>query len=434
MADQSRARSPVQSNTAPSFGEPSADRAPLDRGNGRGNAFMQDQLRAQTAPACTPEGPVGDYVTMTSADKATYLAELFRTPGMQGTFQSRGFNNTDQSQLAAVMQNEGGTNERRRALGTHYAGSARSLTRKLAAGGYRDLARLDGAESDRKVVLTEDERAVLTAAQRGSVDLAALSGAAGPAKDQASAALTDVGVTHQTALYDEFSALDGRQRSGERLPREDQGRLQSLGRHSLYSSGNFAQARGVSSGRFGEIYQEGQTRFEPTRYARSRDSVERWHAGGEQGAGGKVGAGGESARDWVGRHPQEREGNHDALADAETSWGTAQVMGHFADRGDLHKADGSAYGMDDMRAAGARRSPNATDVDMQISYFRDVAKVPGHLGNAEALATQYNGPGAPPSYADGLRSNATRYDRARDGLQTCPPERLSELEGATRNA
>ncbi len=427
MPNQSRLRSPAQATTPPT-----PDRPP-ERANGRGNAFLQERLRARQGPACTPDGPTGDYVTMGPGDKASYLAELFRTPDLQSTFGSRGLNGTDQTQLAAVMQNEGGTNERRRALGTHYSGSAQSLTRKLAAGGYRDLSQLSGAEADRKLGLTEDERAVLTAAQQGSVDLAALRGAAGPARDQASAALTDAGATHQTALYDEFSALDTRQRSGERLPREEQARLQALGGHPLYSSGTFADARGVSSSRFREIYNEGQTRFEPTRYAQSRDTVERWQAGGERGDGGKIGAGAESARNWVGRHPQERAGNHDALADAETSWGTAQIMGHYADRGDLHKADGTSYGMDDMRGAAARRSPNGTDVDMQISYFRDVAKVPGHLGNADDLAVQYNGPGAPTSYADGLRANASRFDRARENLPACAPDRVSELDGAAPN-
>ncbi len=326
------------------------------------------------------------------------------------------------------MQNEGGTNERRRMLGTHYATAARNLTKKLAAGGYKDLAQLAGAESDKKVVLTEDERAILTAAQSGSVDLAALKGAPGAAREQATEALTNAGVNHQSALYDEYSALDSRKRGGEKLGKEDQSRLGVLGRRSLYSSGNFESARGVSSGRFKGIYEEGQTRFEAARYASSRDKVERWQAGGEKGNGGNVGVGSESAKDWVGRHPEARTGNHDALADAETSWGTAQVMGHYADRGNLNNADGGKFTMDDMRAAGRRRSPNSTDVDMQISYFRDVANVPGHLGNANDLAVQYNGAGAPPSYADGLRGNAARFNRARDGLAPCPPDQRTELD------
>ena len=36
------------------------------------------------------------------------------------------------------------------------------------------------------------------------------------------------------------------------------------------------------------------------------------------------------------RHPEGREGNMDAMADTETSWGTTQVSGHYAD---LHRAD-----------------------------------------------------------------------------------------------
>lgn len=404
--------------------------APQRPANGRGNAFLQDQLRAQ-APQCTADGPVGDYVTMEGGGKAEYLAELFQTPGVQSTFGKRGFNARDQSQLAAIMQNEGGTNERRRMLGTQYASAARHLTQKLAAAGYRDLGNLAGADQDRKVNLTEDERAVLTAAQGGTVSLSALAGG-GQERTQAQAALTDVGVAHQGALYDEYSGLDGRQRGGETLSRQDRTRMTQLAGHSLYSSGTFGDARGLSSERFRGVYQEGQTRFEPSRYARSRNAIERWEAGGEKGAGGSVGAGSESAQDWVGRHPEAKTGNHDALADAETSWGTAQIMGHYADRGNLKNADGAAFTMDDMRASGARRSPNGTDVDMQISYFRDVANVPGHLGNADDLAVQYNGPGAPPSYADGLRSNASRFDRARQLLPDCPPGLGASLDDGRR--
>lgn len=401
---------------------------PTQPANGRGNSFQQDRLREQTqAGSCA--APTGDYVTMEADGKAKYLAELFRTSETQTTFGERGFNGTDQSQLAAIMQNEGGTNERRRMLGSQYASAARSLARKLAAGGYTDMARLDGAEQDRRVVLNEEERAVLTAAQSGGLDLAALNGGAGASRDRASEALTNVGVNHQTALYDEYSGLDARQRSGEKLATADQTRLGSLSRRGLGSSGSFSDARGMSSNRFRSVYDEGQTRFEPSRYARSRDSIERWTAGGEKGNGASVGAGSESAKDWVGRHPEARTGNHDALADAETSWGTAQIMGHYADRGNLHTAKGGTFGMDDMRAAGARRSPNNTDVDMQISYFRDVANVPGHLGSAEDLAVQYNGPAAPPSYAQGLRDNASRYDRARGGLAPCAPHKVSALEG-----
>ena len=104
-------------------------------------------------------------------------------------------------------------------------------------------------------------------------------------------------------------------------------------------------------------------------------------------------------------------------------------MGHYADRGDLHHADGTNFTMDDMRSAAGRRSPDGTDVDMQISYFRDVAGVAGHLGSAEDIAVQYNGPAAPPSYAAGLNANAARYDRAVNDLpgMLAGPQRRSDL-------
>lgn len=396
-------------------------------GGGRGNAFRAEQLGQQQAgPQCTTTGPTGDYVTMGPEQKADYLAELFATPDVSTTFSKRGFNNADQAQLAGIMQNEGGLNERRRMLGSHYASAARSLVGKLRAAGVA-LGALAGAEQNPKVRLTEDERAVLSAAQSGAVDLAALSGS-GDAQKQAQEALTNVGVDHQTALYTEYSALAARQRGGERLGRDDAARLAALSNRSLYSSGSFDDARGMSAARFRSVYDEGQTRFEPSRYARSRNAIERWQAGGQKGAGAGVGAGGESARDWTARHPEALSGNHDALADAETSWGTAQIMGHYADRGDLKNADGARYTMDDMRASAGRRSPNGTDVDMQISYFRDIANVPGHLGSAEDVSVVYNGPAAPQSYADGLRENAARYERARRGVTPCPPDRRAGIE------
>jgi hypothetical protein len=384
-------------------------------------------------PGCTPTGPTGDYVTMGGNDKAGYLAELFRTPGVAKTFQDRGFNNTDQSQLAAVMQNEGGLNERRRMLGSHYTLAAHVLVRKLTAVG-RSATQLDGAEADPKLKLTEDEKAVLTAAQGGQFDLAAIDSKDTKTQEAARGGLLQAGIDHQSALFDEYSGLVGRQKGGEKLSKDEQARMSSLRGHTLYSSGTFGDARGMSSARFKGVYDEGQTRFEPSRFARSRDHIERWEAGGEKGDGGSVGAGNESSKDWVARHPEAKNGDMDALADAETSWGTAQIMGHYADRGDLHKADGTSFGMGDMRAAAGRRSPDGTDVDMQISYFRDVAGVQGHLGSAQDIAVQYNGPDAPPSYADGLTSNAARYNRARSGLapEDCVPGRQSLLDDPER--
>jgi hypothetical protein len=284
-------------------------------------------------------------------------------------------------------------------------------------------------EADPKLKLTEDEQAVLAAAQQGQVDLASLRSRDSATREQAEGALTDVGIAHQSALFDEYSGLAARQRGGEKLGKQDASRLRGLSRRSLYSSGDFADARGISSERFRGIYQEGQTRFEPSRFASSRDKVERWIDRGEKGEGGDVGAGRETASSWVNRHPEARQGNMDALADAETSWGTAQIMGHYADRGDLHRADGTNFTMDDMRSAAGRRSPDGTDVDMQISYFRDVAGVAGHLGSAEDIAVQYNGPAAPPSYAAGLNANAARYDRAVNDLpgMLAGPQRRSDL-------
>lgn len=404
---------------------------PAQGGGGRGNSFLQDQLQgAQAAPCETPDLS-GDYVTMTPSQKAEYLATLFNTPGVASTFDQRGFNARDQTQLAAVMQNEGGTNERRRGLVNHYESTARRLVQKLAAVGV-ELGQLEGAERARGLRLAEDERAVLTAAQQGRVDLAALSGE-GATRDAAQANLAQVGVDHQTALYDEYSGLATKQRGGEALSREERTRYGLLQGRSLYSSGTFADARGLSSGRFRGVYDEGQTRFEAARYARSRNTLERHIAGGEEGEGGTVGVGRETSKDWLARHPEGREGNMDAMADAETSWGTAQVMGHYADRGDLHKADGTNFTMDDMRGAAARRSPNGTDVDMQISYFRDIAQVPGHLGSAEDISVQYNGPSAPQSYTDSLVSGASRYDRARDNLPDCDPSLRSDLPDPMRS-
>src|SRR5262249_51617422 len=137
---------------------------------------VRDDAPGARRDDCPPEGPPGDYVTMGPGDKATYLAGLFRSPSVASTFDQRGMNGNDQAQLAAVMENEGGLNERRRMLGEHYNGAARSLVRKLGAAG-RDAGHLDGAETDPKLRLTEDERAVLTAAQHGAFSLASLDSA-----------------------------------------------------------------------------------------------------------------------------------------------------------------------------------------------------------------------------------------------------------------
>ena len=91
MPTQTRLNGTSRLNTTPS----SNGVGPTQPANGRGNSFQQDRLREQTQ-AGTCAMPGGDYVTMEGDGKAKYLAELFRTPEAQTTFNDRGFNGTDQ--------------------------------------------------------------------------------------------------------------------------------------------------------------------------------------------------------------------------------------------------------------------------------------------------------------------------------------------------
>lgn len=378
----------------------------------------------QTATvAQTPHVPYVDQQSGVNGKSKT-LASLFAQEDTKAVLTANDYGSSDEETLAGVMGNEGGRNERRKAMFAATQKRANTLATKLTKGKI-DLAQIGTAEIPEKLLktLTAEEKAMLQAAQAGKIDLATATGtladdATEEQKSAKKAALDGVGeygIDRQTELYGELRTLAGK---GKDATAEEKKRLKELRAMSLQGGGTMGGAEGLSDARFKELYSDTQTRFENARYKKGHAALKAWIDGGEKGDGPNVGVNKESAKDFVARHPEIRDGNYDALADIETSYGTAQIMGHHADMGKLKKNNGDEkYSMADLKASGQRLDPTATDVDLQISYFRDIAGIsdPGDK-SSEDIAASYNGSGwreTNPNYATKLDDNKAAYRAAK---------------------
>lgn len=397
-----------------------------------------------TAPAAA-ELPFGK---MTDAQKARYLAGVMQDSA--GTLKENGVSHHMQELLAGVMMNEGGTNTRRDKIGKYFNGlmddgKGTGLLQKLEKA---DLAKLQSDPEALKKFekgMGEDQRMLTERAIAGEIDLAGLHSDDKKVSAAARKQVTEAGIHLRTQQYDEYSHLDARQRGGEKLNKDDQARLTTLGEMGGAAMGfdrldvrdgvdaKMKDVRGVSTERFGEIYEDSQVRFEPVHYRRWRDQYEKQHDANEKLPADKqkpiklgTSIGDYTLKD---KDKESLSHNYDLLADFNTSFGTPQVMGLYGHSGEMKVKDGQGQNIDfniaRLKAASRRATPNEEDVQLLLGELGGHGVKFGSKDmTAEDMTAKYNGaPGQNANYNDyvrKLKAHVGDYqtaERARDAEQ-----------------
>lgn len=392
------------------------------------------------APAKVAAAPQLPFGKMTDEQKARYLAGVMHDSA--GTLKENGVSQHMEELLAGVMMNEGGTNTRRDKIGKYFNGlmddgGGGGLLKKLERA---DLAKLQSDPEELKKFekgMGEDQRMLTERALAGEIDLAGLH-----SKDKSVAAaarkqVTEAGIHLRTQQYGEYSHLYDRQHAGEKLSKEEQSRLSTLGDLGGAAMGfdrldirngvdaKMKDVRGVSTERFAEIYEDSQVRFEPVHYRRWRDQYEQQTAANAGLPADKQKAIklGSSIGDYTLKE-KDRDAlsqNYDLLADFNTSFGTPQVMGLYGHSGEMKVKDGQGQAIDfsveRLKAASRRSTPNEEDVQLLLGELGGHGVKFGSKDmTAEDMTTKYNGaPGQNANYNDyvrKLKGHVTDYQRA----------------------
>lgn len=396
---------------------------------------------ATATPAAAPQLAFGK---MTDEQKATYLAGVMQDSA--GTLKENGVSHHMQELLAGVMMNEGGTNTRRDKIGKYFNGlmgdgPGGGLLKKLEGA---DLAKLQSDPEALKKFekgMGEDQRMLTERALAGEIDLAGLRSDDKKVAAAARKQVTEAGIDLRTQQYEEYSGLYDRQHAGEKLSKDEQSRLGTLGEMGGAAMGfdrldirngvdaKMKDVRGVSTERFGEIYEDSQVRFEPVHYRRWRDQYEQQTAANEKLAPDKQKAIklGSSIGDYTLKEKDQTalSQNYDLLADFNTSFGTPQVMGLYGHSGEMKVKDGQGkaidFNIDRLKAASRRTTPNEEDVQLLLGELGGHGVKFGSKDmSAEDMTTKYNGAaGQNANYNDyvrKLKGHVTDYQKAEGAL------------------
>ena len=408
-----------------------------------GNAAMQGLMLGGGNPAMALLGgvaggaaalagattPKKEYVDMGGrGEKIDYLVDLMGDS--RGVLDANGVSGHMESKLAGIMTNEGSRNLRRQNLGNGFLDQARALSGKLAG---VDMAALQ-ADPAKMAAFTkgmgEEQRHLLGLVQGGSLDLTAI----GKDNSKVPAALreqvTEAGVTLRSNQYQEMNDLLATQQTGK-LSKEQSARLTQLsalrGASQIGMGGNMGQLAGMSKDRFAEIFQEGQQRFEPAQYAALRKSyLANKKAQKDPTADVTMSSGiGSFKMDTAAQG--SLAGSSDLIADMATSYGTAQIMGAYAQQG-LLSAKGAdqqdhTFSLDELKQSGDRLSPSSTDVQMQLAFMNMKGIKLGSTDiTNEKMTEKYNGskPGSDlyNQYLPGLRDSSSAYLTAKRAAGT----------------
>lgn len=383
------------------------------------------------APFCpvVPTEPAGpNYVDLpTSQAKAGALVNLM--DGARDVLTENGVSADFEAQMAGIMANEGGRNQRRMKLGQWFGGQAATLQEKLAAVDSTELQTSPEKMAQFKARLTEDERAIYDKVQGGCLNLADLNSQDAATRSAAQAELTQIGVEKRGSQYAEMEQLQARQKTGT-LTTEERARLQTLssmkGEQIGFDSNErttLSQITGMSRGRYQEIYEEGQQRFEPKQYVQLKTSYDKGLANqAHEDAGDpiKIHAG-------IGNFSMDADAqsqlatNDDLIADMSTSYGINQIMGAYAQGGFLKSKDATGtdhtWTIDELKASGSRLSPTTDDVAMQLAFMKMKGIQPSQAHTDASLVQPYNGavPGSEDydTYLSHLQTGKAAYLNAR---------------------
>lgn len=311
-----------------------------------------------------------EYVDMNATGKTNALVTLMNDSGE--VLDANGVSSRGEELLAGIMRNEGGRNQRHKAMDTKFNKDAATLN-KL------DLAHLSKKQIKN---LTPEQKALLERAQAGSLDL----------HDPES--VTKAGVDIRRKQYERMVELSQKTKGGK-LTKKEKAEQQSLQRTRVEGGGRLNDFRGMSGDRFQKIFDEGQTRFELGQYTKFRKSWEKQESKAKQASGDKtISAGIGTAKLDAGRQEMLHK-NLDLLADYSTSYGTSQIMGLYADQGLLTSKNGSGqnhtFTLDELKGSAQRYSPNAEDVQMQLGFTNMKGIDMGQPPKTRRLAELYNG-------------------------------------------
>jgi len=368
--------------------------------------------------------PSKEYVDMSQKEKTDNLVGLMDSS--QSMLKANNVSEHMESMLAGIMGNEGSRNLRRKAVGDNFMGEAKGLKTKLKG---VDLAALQADPEQLKKFsggLTEEQRALFDQVKSGTLDLAALDSKDASVRDAARQQITEAGINLRANQYDEMQKLMAKQKDGP-LSKPEQTRLTALknlgGASKIGMAGKMGDLAGMSKERFAQIYAEGQQRFEPAQYKALKASYEKNLAARKDPSKDvKLSSG-------IGSFTADKSmqdslaTNFDLVADMSTSYGTAQIMGAYAQQGLLSAkgADGTnhSFTLDELKASGDRLTPTTTDVQMQLAVMNmkgvDMSSKDMSSGT---IAEKYNGskPGSAlyNQYTTGLDSRTASYLAARN--------------------
>lgn len=397
-----------------------------------GNSAMTGMLGLPFAPVVGAAAgalagavaPKKEYVDMSESEKTSSLVGVMDSS--RELLKANGVSEHMESQLAGIMGNEGSRNLRRKALGDSFVGEAKTLKGKLSG---VDLAALKAQPDKLKAFssgLTEDQRHLFDQVNNGSLDLSALDSKDPAKKSAVVQQITETGIKVRADQYQEMNNLMARQQGGT-LSKPELTRLNALknmgGSKQIGMGGKMGDLAGMSRDRFAEIYAEGQQRFEPAQYKALKASYES-NKKLQKKDGDPV-----TMRSGIGSFSMDKTAqtslatNDDLIADMATSYGTAQIMGAYAQQGLLKNkgADGKShtYSLAELKASGDRLTPTSDDVGMQLAFMNMKGINVGSTNlSAETLTQKYNGslPGSElyEKYLPGLKSRSAAYTAAKN--------------------
>lgn len=364
------------------------------------------------------------YVDMSEKEKTTALVGVMDQS--RGVLDANGVSEHTEAQLAGIMGNEGSRNLRRKALGDNFVTEAKGLKGKLS-GVDLDAMKADPEKLKKFTAgLSEDQRHLFDQVNSGSLNLASLDSKDPAVRGAVVQQITETGISVRANQYDEMQQLMARKKEGP-LSQPEQTRLTALqnmgGSKKIGMGGKMGDLAGMCKDRFAEIYAEGQQRFEPAQYKALKASYEKNLKTQKKPGDPVTMASGIGSFKMDATAQGQLATNDDLIADMATSYGTAQIMGAYAQQGLLTSKGADkkdhTFSLAEMKASGDRLTPTSDDVQMQLAFMnmKGINMGSANLSD-ETLTQKYNG-SAPGSdlynkYLPGLKSRSAAYTAAKN--------------------
>lgn len=424
-------------SAAPAVESNSAAQQALPQPNREPPSLLTLAEEAPAAPA--PQRP---FLQRTAAEKMEHMADVMDQG--RGMLDANGVSPQVERRIAATVPQELSSNGARRGLGYSFLRQARGLQRTMAGVDPNDPV----ATARATARLTEEQRFLRDRVQAGTLDLSTLPEDLSRTPADLRAQVTEAGIAMRTSQYGEMSELQARSRT-EKLSKPDAARLAHLRgigglgmRYNGYDP-TMGDLAGMTPGRFGEIFAEGNSRFEPVQYRRLRDSYTRNRTAHDAAAAAhaedptkKPPSENITATAGIGAFDVNPTGqarlaqDFDLVADMATSYGPGQIMGGYAQQPywqgraraerlpAVREPDGTSRTttLDELKASGTRMEPTVDDVRPMLGLVQMKGIDLGGTPTVPQWISAYNGnpnPTQRQQYTDSLNNNGALYDAAR---------------------